>query len=111
LIPLLAGRALYSLTSGTPPFRDRDAPFFEIISSGRRAGSILRRQAKDGTTATIKTYGGGKEGSEVVLVAIEGMGHTWPGREPAVQFLGKPTRNVSANEMMWALFQKHPMNR
>jgi polyhydroxybutyrate depolymerase len=41
-------------------------------------------KAKDGTTATIKTYGGGKDGAEVVLVAIEGMGHTWPGQEPKV---------------------------
>lgn len=69
----------------------------------------LPDEAKDGTTATIKTYGGGKDGAEVVLVAINGMGHTWPGREPLVKFLGKSTRNVSANEMMWQFFKKHPM--
>lgn len=66
-------------------------------------------KANDGTKATITTYGGGKEGAEVVLVAIDGMGHTWPGQQPAVKFLGKSTRNVSANEMMWAFFDKHPM--
>jgi polyhydroxybutyrate depolymerase len=37
------------------------------------------------------------------------MGHTWPGREPALKLLGKATRNVSANEMMWEFFEKHPM--
>jgi polyhydroxybutyrate depolymerase len=68
----------------------------------------LPDKAKDGTTATIKTYRG-KDGAEVVLVTIEGMGHTWPGREPLVKFLGKSTRNVAANEMMWEFFQKHPM--
>jgi polyhydroxybutyrate depolymerase len=66
-------------------------------------------KAKDGTKATQTTYSGGKDGAEVVLVAIDGMGHTWPGQQPAVKFLGKSTRNVSANEMMWAFFEKHPM--
>jgi polyhydroxybutyrate depolymerase len=47
--------------------------------------------------------------TKVVLVAIEGMGHTWPGREPTLKFLGKSTRNVSANEMMWAFFERYPM--
>jgi polyhydroxybutyrate depolymerase len=58
---------------------------------------------------STSTYGGGKDGAEVVLVIIEGAGHTWPGQQPAVKFLGKSTRNVSANEMMWEFFQKHPM--
>lgn len=66
-------------------------------------------KAKDGTTATIKTYGDGNDGAEVVLVVIDGMGHTWPGQVPLVKFLGKSTRNVSANEMMWEFFKKHPM--
>ena len=27
----------------------------------------------------------GKEGSEVVLIVIEGGGHTWPGQEPRLK--------------------------
>jgi polyhydroxybutyrate depolymerase len=69
----------------------------------------LPDKAKDGTKVTRKTYGGGKDGAEVVLVVIEGGGHTWPGREPGFKLLGKATKNVSANEMMWAFFEKHPM--
>ncbi len=69
----------------------------------------LPDKAKDDTSVTIKTYGGGKDGAEVVLVAVEGMGHTWPGREPALKVLGKATKNVSANEMMWEFFEKHAM--
>lgn len=65
--------------------------------------------AKDGTTITRKTYGSGKDGSEVVLVVIENGGHTWPGQEPRLRFLGKSTKNVSANDLMWEFFQKHPM--
>jgi polyhydroxybutyrate depolymerase len=69
----------------------------------------LPDRAKDGTRVFRKTYGGGKDGTEVVLVVIEGAGHTWPGREPGVRMLGKSTKNISANEEMWKFFQNHPM--
>lgn len=65
--------------------------------------------AKDGTKVTRKTYGGGKDDSEVVLVIIDGAGHTWPGKEPRLKYLGKSTKNISANDMMWEFFKKHPM--
>jgi polyhydroxybutyrate depolymerase len=69
----------------------------------------LPDKAKDGTTITIKTYGPGKAGAEVVLVMIEGGGHTWPGREPGLKVLGKSTKNILANDLMWEFFEKHPM--
>jgi polyhydroxybutyrate depolymerase len=69
----------------------------------------LPDKAKDGTRVTKKTYGGGKDGAEVVLVEIAGGGHTWPGREPALKVLGKATRNVSANDLMWEFFARHPL--
>jgi polyhydroxybutyrate depolymerase len=56
-----------------------------------------------------KTYGHCKEGAEVVLVVIRGGGHTWPGQEPPVAFLGKSTKNISADDLIWEFFQKHPM--
>ena len=64
---------------------------------------------KDGTTITRKTYGVGKNGTEVVLVIVEGGGHTWPRQEPRLKMLGKSTKNISANDLMWEFFQKHPM--
>jgi polyhydroxybutyrate depolymerase len=69
----------------------------------------LPKKVNDGTAVEVKSYGGGKDGAEVVLVTIEGGGHTWPGREPRVKFLGKSTKNVSANDLMWEFFVKHPM--
>jgi polyhydroxybutyrate depolymerase len=64
---------------------------------------------QDGTSVVRTTYGSCKDGAEVVLVAIEGGGHTWPGREPGLRVLGKSTRNISANDLMWEFFEKHPM--
>jgi len=63
----------------------------------------------DGTTVREIRYGGGVDGTEVVLVVIEGGGHTWPGRAPRLRALGVSTREVSANDMMWDFFRQHPM--
>jgi len=69
----------------------------------------LPNKADDGTTVKQKTYGPGKDGAEVVLIEIEGGGHTWPGQKPAIGFLGKSTLDISANDLIWQFFQKHPM--
>ncbi len=65
--------------------------------------------ADDGTTVTKTVYGPGKEGTEVILYTIEGGGHTWPGRKWPLPWLGKTTRDISANDLIWEFFQKHPM--
>jgi polyhydroxybutyrate depolymerase len=69
----------------------------------------LPDKAHDGTTVQRRTYGPGKDGAQVVLLVINGGGHTWPGRDPKIGFLGKSTKNVSANDQMWEFFQRHPM--
>jgi polyhydroxybutyrate depolymerase len=63
----------------------------------------------DEMKVTRKTYGPGKDGAEVVLVVIEGGGHTWPGQKPPVGFMGKSAMNISANDLIWDYFKKHPM--
>jgi polyhydroxybutyrate depolymerase len=65
--------------------------------------------ARDGLKVTKTTYGPGKEGSEVVLYVVDGGGHTWPGLPSPVGFLGKSTKNISANDLIWEFFKKHPM--
>jgi polyhydroxybutyrate depolymerase len=63
--------------------------------------------AADGMTVTRKTWGGGKDSAEVVLIEITGGGHTWPGREPPLEMLGASTKDISANDLMWEFFQRH----
>jgi polyhydroxybutyrate depolymerase len=66
----------------------------------------------DGTSVKRYTYGPGKNGSEVILIQIIGGGHNWPGRPmlPMMEtVLGKATHQISANDMIWDFFQKHPM--
>jgi polyhydroxybutyrate depolymerase len=78
-------------------------------------------------------YGGGNEGSEVVLFSIRDGGHNWPGGTSIMQgeaalntpgwtrrsygpgrmtgrlneLLGTPTQEISANELMWEFFKRH----
>jgi polyhydroxybutyrate depolymerase len=65
--------------------------------------------SKDGDElkVTRTTYGAGKAGAEVVLITIDGGGHTWPGMTPPASFLGKSALSISANNLMWEFFQKH----
>lgn len=53
---------------------------------------------------------GCRDGAEVQLCTVDDGGHTWPGG-PDLTFgaLGKTTTAISANELMWEFFQRHPM--
>jgi polyhydroxybutyrate depolymerase len=62
---------------------------------------------EDDLHVTRTIYGPGQNGAEVVLIVVEGGGHTWPGRKP--RFRGKSALNVSANDLIWEFFEKHPM--
>lgn len=66
-------------------------------------------KAGDGTVVEERVYGPARNGAEVVLFVIKGGGHTWPGRAWPIPWLGKTTRNISANDLMWDFFKQHPM--
>jgi polyhydroxybutyrate depolymerase len=63
----------------------------------------------DDTTVSQKIWGPGKDGAEVILYTITGGGHTWPGKSRGFGFLGKATQDISANDLIWEFFEKHPM--
>lgn len=69
----------------------------------------LPDKAEDGTKVTRKTWRGGKDGSEVVLIEIENGGHNWPGIKPIVEARGVSTMDISANDLMREFFQKHSL--
>jgi polyhydroxybutyrate depolymerase len=63
----------------------------------------------DGTRVKRKVYGPGTDGAEVVLFVIEGGGHTWPGQKSPLALIGRSTLDISANDLMWEFFKKHPL--
>lgn len=60
------------------------------------------------SNVTRKTYGGGLNGTEVVLYTIIGGGHAWPGGDKGFIWGDKPTQEISATDVIWEFFKSHP---
>jgi len=68
------------------------------------------RDPKDGTRVKKEEYGPCKDGSEVVVYAIEGGGHTWPGGKEVFYIgaaSGSVSKDIDAAEIIWDFFKKH----
>jgi polyhydroxybutyrate depolymerase len=74
----------------------QEAPMCDMLS---RDGDEMR--------VSRAVYGGGKDGTEVVLVVVEEGGHTWPGRQPPLPLLGKSAMNISATDLIWDFFRRY----
>jgi polyhydroxybutyrate depolymerase len=65
----------------------------------------------DGLTIIRMAYQGGTGHSAVEAFIIGHGGHTWPGNhtDPTwAKTAGKTAMSISANELMWEFFEKHP---
>lgn len=71
--------------------------------------SYLPDRFDDGTRVARRAYSTAEQDTRVVLYVIEGGGHTWPGRTPPPIILGRSTREISANDLIWEFFQRHPL--
>lgn len=67
------------------------------------------RDPKDGTRVSRKEFSGGIDGTEVILYSVDGGGHTWPGgfQYLPVWLIGKTSRDIDANEIIWEFFKRH----
>jgi polyhydroxybutyrate depolymerase len=72
------------------------------------AADLPDRDVEDGCTVRRKEFPPGKANAEVVLYTIQNGGHTWPGQKSPLPMLGKSTLDISANDLIWEFFQKHP---
>lgn len=68
---------------------------------------VLNADSSDATEVTWFEQGNGLQST--ALVTIREGGHTWPGAEPFNVGLpiGKTTRDINANEVIWEFFRKH----
>jgi polyhydroxybutyrate depolymerase len=65
---------------------------------------------KDSETHSVKrTHSGGENGTEVVVIEVQGGGHAWPGRPQYMpnQFIGKASQDFDATEEIWSFFKTH----
>lgn len=63
----------------------------------------------DGTTVVRQHYKAQGRGAEVILYKIIGGGHTWPGHASLDRLLGKSCQDISASDLIWEFFSKHPL--
>ncbi len=69
------------------------------------------KDPSDGTTVRTEAYGDCQDSAEVVLYAIEGGGHIWPGGSQYLPeaIIGKTSQEFNASEVIWQFFKEHPM--
>ena len=111
-VPLQGGKGALSI-AGVPfvPVQET-IDFWRKVDRCPEAATTgeVEDRAGDGTSATRKTWSPCKGGSEVGLVVIRNGGHTWPGVATRLKAeLGISTKNLSASEVMWDFFKRHPM--
>ncbi len=109
-IPFLGGKGTKSI-SGTQFWPVDQSIRSWVKSNGCDENPKIDLLSKNGDDmkVTRKTYRAVKDGTEVVSVVIEGGGHTWPGMRSPAATLGKSALTISANDLMWEFFEKHPM--
>ena len=77
-----------------------------LADVGENAQHIERLKADSTSVQIIKRS---SKGITVSLVTIKGGGHTWPGSDAFnIGFpLGKTSREINVNEMIWNFFKEH----
>jgi polyhydroxybutyrate depolymerase len=68
---------------------------------------VIDSDSGDGTEVTWVEQGNGQQ--SVVLATVKEGGHTWPGADPFNVGLpiGKTTRDMDANDVIWQFLGKH----
>jgi len=80
-------------------------------SSDAREIALPDRDPDDGTRVLQTQFGSCRDGADVMLLAVEGGGHTWPGapeRPKIKRLVGRTTRDIDASEMIWEFFSRYP---
>jgi polyhydroxybutyrate depolymerase len=80
-------------------------------AAGGRETALPDRDPDDGTRVMKTQYGSCRDDAEVMLLAVEGGGHTWPGApdRPRIKHLvGRTSRDIDASEIIWEFFSRHP---
>ncbi len=71
-------------------------PRVEVLSKPDADSKVIR-----------KTFSGGKDGSQVVLIVRENGGHNWPGRFAFGKGLRKEAQVFVANDAIWDFFRQY----
>lgn len=103
---------------GGEPFTGNPKGYIKILSANESVRLWASYDGCDPTPnvqvykgATITSYEGGMNGSEVILYSVDGFGHGWPW---GINASAKGTNTyigVPATDIMWKFFQDHPRSQ
>jgi polyhydroxybutyrate depolymerase len=67
------------------------------------------RVPTDGCRVHVRTWGGGRDGTSVSLLRLEGGGHTWPGGTQYLPrlLIGGVCREIDGTEAIWDFLARH----
>ena len=73
-------------------------------------GKLEDRARDDGCTTRWFRWRNAQQGVDVTLFLVDGMGHTWPGRDPylAERVIGPSCYDFDASALIWQFFSEHP---
>jgi len=73
----------------------------------KQDGCAATPQRSEKGNIRTEIYSGGKGGTEVAVYTVNGGGHAWPGGE-AYLLGAEPTKEISATDLIWDFFVRHP---
>ena len=70
--------------------------------------TLLPVTVNDGTSVEQWVYPNCKNGTDVILYAVNGMGHAWPPQDSEFPLIGGETsQNIDATKVIWEFFKAH----
>ncbi|MGC9554758.1 MAG: extracellular catalytic domain type 1 short-chain-length polyhydroxyalkanoate depolymerase [Thermoplasmatota archaeon] len=100
-VPYHGGHGNHTWGTGTD-LSVNDSISFWVQHNGCRP--VPTTTVSESGNIVVDTYSGGINGTEVVLYTIVNGGHGWPGSSRG----DRPTQEISATQLMWNFFTKHP---
>lgn len=110
LNPLLGGVPRLA-TGFSDPIRGKAKP--PVLDSVRKWAKALQcpetPKILEEQGLRTEIYGPGLQGSEAMYIAVDGLGHVWPGGRSLlpVSLVGKPNDRIRAVDRIWDFFKKH----
>ena len=106
-----SGRTLGQLGTGAPK-KGPSIPEATAAWAKRNGCSAAATDRKVTSDVTLISYAC-PPGAQVELYRVTGGGHAWPGSKvdkSLESVVGHVTLSISANDIMWAFFQAHPLS-
>ena len=94
----------WGVTQYHPPVEDTLKEWERMLGCGPQV------QTARGNGVTEITYDQCAKGGEVQYYRVHGLGHVWPGGKNRLpeKWVGQPSDNLNATDVIWAFFKAHP---